>query len=37
VWLAAPAALFTAIALASVLPARRASMINPLSVLREEN
>lgn len=37
VWLAAPASLFAAVALASLLPARRASMVNPLSVLREDN
>src|SRR5262249_32257929 len=37
VWLAAPLALFAAVALASVLPARRASIVSPVSALREEN
>jgi hypothetical protein len=37
VWLAAPAALFLSVFLASVLPARRASIVNPVAALREEN
>jgi ABC-type lipoprotein release transport system permease subunit len=36
VWLAAPVALFAAVTLASLLPARRASIVNPVSALREE-
>ena len=37
VWLAGPVMLAGAVAIASVLPARRASMVDPLSILREEN
>lgn len=36
VWLAAPAALAVAVAIAGVLPARGASMANPVEILREE-
>lgn len=36
VWLSAPAALAVAVAIASVLPARGASMTNPVEVLRED-
>jgi ABC-type antimicrobial peptide transport system permease subunit len=35
VWLAAPIALAGVVTMASVLPARRASMVNPLTVMRE--
>jgi hypothetical protein len=37
VWLAGPVVLAGAVAIASVLPARRASMVDPLRILREEN
>jgi ABC-type antimicrobial peptide transport system permease subunit len=37
VWFAAPLALGIAVVIASVLPARRALMINPLKIMREEN
>jgi len=37
VWLAAPLALGIAVLIASVLPARRALIINPLKIMREEN
>jgi hypothetical protein len=36
VWLSAPLVLATAVAVASVLPARRASVVNPLTIMREE-
>jgi ABC-type lipoprotein release transport system permease subunit len=35
VWLAAPLAV--AVAIASVLPARRASIVNPLAIMRDGN
>jgi hypothetical protein len=37
VWVAAPLALAGVVALASVLPARRALMINPIVIMREES
>ncbi len=37
VWCTAPLLLALATALASVIPARRASMVNPLTVLRDDN
>lgn len=37
VWLAAPAALAATVAIASVFPARRSWIANPLEVLRDEN
>jgi len=37
VWLAAPIALAGVIAMASVLPARRALMVNPLLIMREDS
>jgi putative ABC transport system permease protein len=37
VWLAAPVALAVAVAIASILPARRALIVNPLEILRDEN
>ena len=37
VWLMAPAALAVAVAIASIFPARRALIVNPLEILREEN
>jgi ABC-type lipoprotein release transport system permease subunit len=37
IWLAAPLVLAVAVAIAGVLPARRASMVNPLAVLRDDN
>jgi ABC-type antimicrobial peptide transport system permease subunit len=37
VWLAAPLVLALAVVIASVLPTRRASIVNPLTVLREDN
>jgi hypothetical protein len=37
VWLAAPLVLAGAVAIASVLPARRASIVNPLTIMRGEN
>ncbi|MGA2136552.1 MAG: FtsX-like permease family protein [Bryobacteraceae bacterium] len=36
VWLAAPVALAVAVVIASVLPARRASLVNPLAIMRDE-
>ena len=37
VWLAAPLVLAGAVAIASVLPARRASIVNPVIIMREDN
>ncbi|HEY6290458.1 MAG TPA: ABC transporter permease [Terriglobia bacterium] len=37
VWLAAPIALAGVVTMASVLPARRALMVNPLMIMREDN
>jgi ABC-type lipoprotein release transport system permease subunit len=37
VWLAAPLVLAVAVAIASVLPARRALLVNPLMIMREDN
>jgi len=37
VWLAAPLALAGAVVIASVLPARRASIVNPLTIMRDDN
>ena len=37
IWLAAPLVLAIAVAIAGVLPARRASMVNPLTILRDDN
>ena len=37
VWLAAPLVLAAAVAIASILPARRALLVNPLEILRDEN
>jgi hypothetical protein len=37
VWLIAPALLVLAVAIASVLPARRALLVNPATILRDEN
>jgi ABC-type antimicrobial peptide transport system permease subunit len=37
VWLAAPLVLMIAVVLASVLPARRASIVNPLTIMRDDN
>jgi len=37
VWLAAPLVLALAVVIASVLPARRAVMANPVTIMREEN
>ncbi len=37
VWLAAPIALAGVVTLASVLPARRALMVNPIAIMREDN
>ena len=37
VWLAAPLVLFVAVVLASLLPARRALLINPLTIMRDDN
>jgi putative ABC transport system permease protein len=37
VWLAAPLVLTGAVAVASVLPARRALMVNPLTIMRDDN
>jgi len=37
VWLAAPLVLAVAVATASVLPARRGLMVNPLTILRDDN
>ena len=37
VWLAAPLVLAVAVAIASVLPARRALLINPLTIMRDDN
>jgi ABC-type lipoprotein release transport system permease subunit len=37
VWLAAPLVLGGAVAIASILPARRALIVNPLEILRDEN
>jgi hypothetical protein len=37
VWLAAPVALAVAVAIASILPARRSLLVNPLEILRDEN
>jgi predicted lysophospholipase L1 biosynthesis ABC-type transport system permease subunit len=34
VWLAAPSVLFAAVAIASVLPMRRATTVNPVSLLQ---
>jgi predicted permease len=36
VWLAAPLVLVVAVAIASVVPARRAVMLNPLTIMRDE-
>jgi hypothetical protein len=35
VWLAAPLLLLGAVAIASVLPARRALMVDPLTIMRD--
>jgi ABC-type lipoprotein release transport system permease subunit len=35
VWLAAPVVLLTAVCLASVLPARRAMAVDPLTIMRD--
>jgi ABC-type antimicrobial peptide transport system permease subunit len=37
VWLAAPLALFAAVAIASVLPARRALIVDPLTIMRDDS
>ncbi len=37
VWLAAPLVLAVAVLIASVLPARRASIVNPLTIMRDDN
>jgi ABC-type antimicrobial peptide transport system permease subunit len=37
VWLSAPLALAAALAIASLVPARRAMIVNPIMVLRDEN
>jgi predicted lysophospholipase L1 biosynthesis ABC-type transport system permease subunit len=37
VWLAAPMALFGAVAVASALPARRALLVDPLTIMRDDN
>lgn len=37
VWLAAPVVLAVAVVIASVLPAHRASMVNPLTIMRDDN
>jgi ABC-type lipoprotein release transport system permease subunit len=37
VWLAAPLVLAGAVAIASVLPARSSSLVNPLTIMRDEN
>ena len=37
VWLAAPLVLAGAVVIASVLPARRASIVNPLTIMRDDN
>ena len=37
VWLAAPLALAVAVGIASVLPARRALIVNPVTIMREDN
>jgi ABC-type lipoprotein release transport system permease subunit len=37
VWLAAPVVLAAAVVIASVLPARSASIVNPLTIMRDEN
>lgn len=37
VWLAAPIALAAVVTLASILPARRALMVNPSAIIREDN
>ena len=37
VWLAAPLVLAGAVGIASVLPARRALMVNPLTIMRDDN
>jgi ABC-type antimicrobial peptide transport system permease subunit len=37
VWLAAPLVLAGAVAIASVLPARRALIVNPLMIMRDDN
>jgi ABC-type lipoprotein release transport system permease subunit len=37
VWLAAPLMLAIAVVIASVLPARRASLLNPLTIMRDDN
>lgn len=37
VWLTAPLALTVAVAIASVLPARRALLVNPLTIMRDQD
>jgi ABC-type antimicrobial peptide transport system permease subunit len=37
VWLAAPIVLAVAVAVASMVPARRASIVNPLTIMRDDN
>ena len=37
VWMAAPLLLAAVVTIASVLPARRALILNPLTILRDEN
>jgi ABC-type antimicrobial peptide transport system permease subunit len=37
VWLAAPLVLAMAVLIASVLPARRALVVNPLTIMRDDN
>lgn len=37
VWLAAPLVLAVAVVIASVLPARRALIVNPLTIMRDDN
>jgi putative ABC transport system permease protein len=37
VWLAAPLVLAVAVAVASMVPARRASIVNPLTIMRDDN
>jgi macrolide transport system ATP-binding/permease protein len=37
VWLAAPLVLAVAVVIASVLPARRAAIVNPLTIMRDDN
>jgi ABC-type antimicrobial peptide transport system permease subunit len=37
VWLAAPLVLAVAVVIASVLPARRASIVDPLTIMRDDN